>query len=73
MDSVSRMPMAAFVVWASIAVITGSQLPPVDPPSPGEQCPTLHAAAHDNHGHTMWCSHLVDGPDYPVWLYTGSY
>jgi len=46
MNSVSRMPMAAFVVWAPIAVITGSHLPPVDPPSPGEQCPTLHAAAH---------------------------
>jgi hypothetical protein len=73
MKSVSRMPMAAFIVWASIAVMTESQFPPVDPPSPGEQCPTLHAAAHDNHGHTMWCSHMVDGPDYPVWLYTGVY
>jgi hypothetical protein len=73
MNSVSRMRMATFVVWAPIAVITGSQLPPVDTPSPGEQCPTLHAAAHDNHGHAMWCSHMVDGPDYPVWLYTGVY
>jgi hypothetical protein len=73
MNSVSRMPMAAFVVWAPIAVITVSHLPPVDPPSPGEQCPTLHAAAHDNHGHAMWCGRMVDGPDYPVWLYTGVY
>ena len=73
MNIALRGSTAAFVVWAPIAVATGSQLPPVDAPSPGERCSTLDAAAHDNHGHTMWCSHMVDGPDYPVWLYTGVY
>jgi hypothetical protein len=71
MGTVSPIGLVAVAAVALIALTTRTDPAPVDPPSPGERCPTLNAITQDNHGHPMWCIHMVDGPSDPVWQYTG--
>jgi hypothetical protein len=72
MDKVSLRWMVAIVSVASFGVNARIDPAPTDAPSPGAPCPVLHATAQDNHGHTMWCIHMIDGPDDPVWQYNGT-
>jgi hypothetical protein len=71
MENVSPMRLFVIAAVASLALDAGPNPGPADPPSPGERCPVLHAIAQDNHGHTMWCIHMIDGPNDAVWQYTG--
>lgn len=73
MAKFSRSRMVAIAAVVPLAVAAGTDPSPTGPPSPGAPCPALHATAPDNHGHTMWCIHMIDGPDHPVWQYNGSW
>jgi hypothetical protein len=70
MENVSLIGLVA-IAAASLALNAGTDPPPTDPPSPGERCPVLQAITQDNHGHTMRCTHMIDGPNDPVWQYSG--
>ena len=71
MQSVPLIGLVTIAAVASLAFSARTDPAPADPPSPGERCPALHATTQDNHGHTMWCTHMVDGPNDPVWQYNG--
>jgi hypothetical protein len=71
MGTVWLIRLAAIAAVVALTSIAATDPAPVDPASPGERCPVLHAITQDNHGHTMWCTRMVDGPDDPVWQYTG--
>jgi hypothetical protein len=71
MENVSLMRLVGIAAVASLAISARTDPAPADPPSPGEQCPALQATTLDNHGHPMWCTHMSDGPNDPVWQYTG--
>ena len=62
--------LVAIAAAALLAVDARTDPAPVDPPSPGERCPVLNAITRDNHSHSMWCVHMIDGPGDPVWQYT---
>lgn len=72
MDKVSLLRLVTLVAVIPLTVTAGPDPTPADPPSPGAQCPVLHATTHDNHGHTMWCIRMIGGPDHPVWQYDGT-
>jgi hypothetical protein len=72
MDEVSLLRMVAITAVISLSVNAGTDPARTDPPSPGAPCPVLHATAQDNHGHTMQCIDMIDGPDHPVWQYNGT-
>jgi hypothetical protein len=71
MTNVPLIGLVTIAAVASLALSARTDPAPADPPSPGERCPALHATTQDNHGHTMWCTHMIDGPNDPVWQYTG--
>ena len=71
MDKVSLVRMVAVAAVVPLAVYPGTGPVSPDPPSPGESCPVLDAVTQDNHGHFMSCTYMADGPNHPVWLYTG--
>lgn len=73
MDKASLLRMVAIAAVIPLAVNAGTDPQPTDPPSPGAPCPVLQATAQDNHGHMMWCTNMIDGPDHPVWQYNGSF
>lgn len=72
-DKHSLLRIVAVAAVIPLSFITGTDPAPTDPPSPGAPCPTPHAIAQDNHGHMMWCVHMVDGPDHPVWQYNTTF
>lgn len=72
MDKVSLISMVAIAAVVPLAVNPGTDPVTPDPPSPGESCPVLNAVTQDNHDHIMSCTRMIDGPDHPVWLYTGA-
>ena len=72
MGKVSCVRMVAIAVLVMLAVNPRTGPVPADPPSPGEPCPVLNAVTLDNHDHIMSCTQMIDGPTYPVWLYTGT-
>jgi len=71
MWKVSLIRLVAIATLMPFAATAATDPAPADPPSPGERCPTLRAVTQDSHGHTMWCIHMIDGPTYQVWQYTG--
>jgi hypothetical protein len=73
MGKVLLIRLVAITPVVLLAAIAGTDLPPADPPSPGERCPVLHATTQDSHGHMMWCVHMIDGPSDPVWQYSGTF
>jgi len=71
------MSRLRFLIAAAIAVASSMVFAPVsaaaraEAPTPGDECPSLHATTDDANGRTMWCNPTMTGDHTLVWQYGG--
>ncbi len=62
---------AVTAVSSSIAFAPEGATARPDAPTPGDECPVLHATTEDVNGRTMWCNPTMTGDHTLVWQYGG--